>query len=68
MKEMITVLEMKDLLGICKSKAYELVWQKKVPFIRIGKAYRIPVKLLNEHITKAALNHEELPEHPSIGV
>lgn len=68
MKEMLTVMEMKDLLGIGKSKAYELVWQKKVPFIKIGAEYRIPAKLLFEHITKAALNHDELSEHPQIGV
>ncbi|MCK4260961.1 MAG: helix-turn-helix domain-containing protein [Halanaerobiales bacterium] len=61
--EMLTVEDMRKFLKIGRNKAYELVAQKKVPFVRIGSEIRIPKHLLMNHVEKAALNQQQLPEY-----
>jgi len=39
--ELLTVLEMANLLKISRSKAYELIKIKNFPIIKIGKCIRI---------------------------
>ncbi len=60
--EMLTVMEMTKILRIGRSKGYELVAKKQVPFLRIGSEIRIPLNLLKSHIQQAAQNHAELSE------
>lgn len=38
---LITVMEMADLLKISRSKAYSLIKEKNFPIIRMGKLIRI---------------------------
>lgn len=61
-KELITVAEMIKILRIGRTKGYELIAKKKVPFFRIGSDIRIPLNLLKDHVQKAAIKHVELPE------
>lgn len=41
MDKLITIIELKELLNISRSKAYELVKMKDFPIVRIGKCIRI---------------------------
>ena len=43
-KSTYTVDEIQDILKIGRSSAYNLIKQKVFPFVRIGRAIRIPVK------------------------
>lgn len=45
-----TVSEAAELLGISKSYAYDLVKQKKLPVLEIGKRRVIPKRMLEEWI------------------
>ena len=40
-KNLITIMEMADLLNISRSKAYSLTKEKDFPIIRIGKLIRV---------------------------
>ena len=44
--ELITVIEMAEILKISRSKAYSLIKQVGFPIIRIGKCVRIPRKAM----------------------
>lgn len=41
MNEILTIKELKEILKISRSKAYELVKMKDFPIIKIGKSIRI---------------------------
>jgi len=41
MNNLITVLEMANILKISRSKAYSIIKQKDFPLIKIGKCIRI---------------------------
>lgn len=49
-KIVYTVSEAAELLGISKSYAYDLVKQKKLPVLEIGKRRVIPKRMLEEWI------------------
>ena len=51
-KETYTVKEIAKKLGIGMNKAYELVNQKQIPSIKIGKKYLIPRKALAQWIDR----------------
>jgi len=40
-KDVLSVMEVAELLGICRSKAYELVNKEGFPRFKIGKTIRI---------------------------
>jgi len=44
--DLLTVLEMADVLKISRSKAYEIIKEKTFPIIKIGKCIRISKKEL----------------------
>lgn len=43
-KMVYTVKEMSDILGVGMNKAYDLIHEKRVPFIRVGRKFKIPKK------------------------
>ena len=47
-------LEVAELLGISKSKVYELLASGALPSIRIGSSIRVPVAELKKWIAKQA--------------
>lgn len=49
-KDVLTVDDVKDILGIGKNKAYELVRSGKIESLEIGKKYRIPKVFLINYI------------------
>ena len=52
MDKLMTILEVKELLNISRSKAYELVKMKDFPIVRIGKCIRINKNDLFEWLHK----------------
>lgn len=60
-KIVYTVKEMAQLLGISKSYAYELVKERKVPVLDLGKRKVIPKDRLDEWIRE----NTELSEVPT---
>ena len=60
-KMVYTVKEMAQLLGISKSYAYELVKERKVPVLDLGKRKVIPKDRLDEWIRE----NTELSEVPT---
>ena len=52
-KKLLTVSEAADLLGLGRSKAYELVMRGELKSILIGRARRVPVAALDEFIQRA---------------
>jgi len=55
--DLLTVLEMADVLKISRSKAYEIIKEKTFPIIKIGRCIRISKKELFNwlHNTKNVL-------------
>ena len=48
----LTVREMAQSLGICRSKAYALTQRADFPTVRLGKKVVIPVAALQEWLAK----------------
>jgi excisionase family DNA binding protein len=46
----LTVTEAASLLGISRNSAYELVRQKRLPHIRLGRSVRIPRRIFERWI------------------
>ena len=59
-KATFTVKEAAAYLGIGRNKAYELVNDKAIPSIRIGKQFRIPVKALDRWLDTASASNLEV--------
>ena len=51
-KKLLTVSEAADMLGLGRSKAYQLVMQGELRSIQIGRARRVPVAALDEFIQR----------------
>lgn len=51
-KKLLTVAEAADLLGLGRSKAYQLVMRGDLPSIQIGRARRVPTSALDDFIAR----------------
>jgi excisionase family DNA binding protein len=51
--------EVGEALGICRSKAYELIASGEIPSIRIGGCVRVPVDKLREWIERKGIDRTE---------
>ncbi|MCP4607762.1 MAG: helix-turn-helix domain-containing protein [Planctomycetes bacterium] len=49
-KLLLKVSEAGEMLGVGRSRMYEMLATKELPSIRIGKSYRIPSKALNQWV------------------
>lgn len=49
-KILLRPAEVADMLGIGRSKTYELIAAGQIPSIRIGTAVRVPLELLQEWV------------------
>ena len=47
---LLTVVEVSQLLGISRSKAYQLMRQREIPTITLGKNVRVKIEDLEEYI------------------
>lgn len=50
----ISVAEAAQYLGIGRNRIYDLLHEGKLPAVRLGKNYRIPIKSLDEWLDKEA--------------
>ncbi len=49
-KLLLKVSEAGEMIGVGRSRMYEMICTGEIPSIRIGKSIRIPVKALTEWI------------------
>jgi excisionase family DNA binding protein len=61
---MLKPAEAAELLGIGRTKVYELIRADLIPYRRVGKPLRVPVALLKAWV-EAPENREQLREAPS---
>lgn len=63
-KKLLTVGEAADLLGLGRSKTYELVMKGQLQSVQIGRARRVPATAVDEFVQKcvdeADLNYPSL--------
>ncbi len=68
-KLLLRPAEAGEVLGLGRSKIYELLANGSIPSIRIGKSVRVPVEQLREWLNNQPLNSdgEELEESADSG-
>jgi len=49
-KDILTVKELCEILGIGKNTAYRILKSGEIKSVRIGKVYKIPKKYLKEYL------------------
>ncbi len=59
--------EVTELLGLSRSRVYELLYQRQLPSVRIGRSIRIPVRALNEWVEQQQLDQQK-GESEKLGV
>lgn len=59
---LLTVREVTEVLAIGKTKSYELIWQGRIPSVRIDGAVRVPASGLEDFI--ASLPSAGIPTMP----
>ena len=57
------VPEVGELVGIGRSKAYQLVASGEIPSIRIGRAVRVPAQALKDYLARKQAEAEG-EQHP----
>lgn len=58
-KEIMSVKELSQYLGIGKSKIYSLIKQKKIPASKIGRQYRFSKTLIDAWLKEKVITKEE---------
>ena len=53
-KLVYTVQETAEILNIGMNKAYEMIQQKQIPFIRVGRKFLIPKQALEKWLSESA--------------
>ncbi len=51
-KRLLNIKEASEYLGIPKGSLYKLVWQRRIPFVKIGKALRFDKEKIDKWIEK----------------
>ena len=54
MPDVMTVLDVAEVMGISRNSAYELVHSKGFPKVTVGKMYRIPKVRFEQWLNSAA--------------
>jgi excisionase family DNA binding protein len=64
-KLIYSVIEMAELLGIGRSKAYELVRSGTIPSLRLGRRIIIPKLALSRFLAECAHQNDDEADHQS---
>lgn len=56
--DVLTVQQVRQVLGIGRTAVYKLVEQKQIRCFKIGNAYKIPKTALIEFIQQSCINNE----------
>ena len=59
-KATFTVKEAAAYLGIGRNKTYDLLNERAIPYVRIGKQFRIPIKALDRWLETASASNLEV--------
>ncbi len=50
--------EVTELLGLSKSRVYQLLCQRQIPSVRIGRSIRVPSQALTEWVEQQQLDQQ----------
>lgn len=64
---LLTVSEAAGLLGISRSKAYELIAADELHSVRIGTCRRVPRQALAHYIERLCAEHDPCPGDAALG-
>lgn len=53
-KTVYNVADLCNMLSIGRTTVYQLLKEKKIPSIRLGKRYIVPINIFNEWLEKGA--------------
>ena len=54
---LLRVHEAAHTLGVSRAKAYELIADRIIPSIRVGRSIRVPAKALQQWIDRQLIDH-----------
>ena len=57
--DVVTVPELQEMIGICRTKAYELISSGAIMSFRVGRSIRIPKKFIIEYLFNNRYNCTE---------
>ncbi len=57
-------VEAAEMLGVGRSKLYELIADGALPTVRIGRRHRVPIDALHRWVEQRASTGGELPSNP----
>lgn len=63
-KEVMSVKELAEYLGIGKSKIYSLIKQKKIPASKIGRQYKFSKTVIDSWLKEKIIIKKEEPQIP----
>ena len=58
--ELLTVKQMQEILCVGKNKAYEIVKQNELTYMKIGSTIRIPKESLKKYILSVCYNENKV--------
>lgn len=64
MKDIMSVQELTQYIGIGRSKIYSLIRKKKIPASKIGRQYRFSKELIDDWMKENVITREE--PHPAL--
>lgn len=59
-KNYFSVDELADYLGISKNTVYSWVWQKRIPYVKVGKLLKFNMRLIEAWLEKNTINEINL--------
>jgi excisionase family DNA binding protein len=64
--DVVTIEELMEILAIGRNKAYELLQSGQIKALKLGKAYRIPKKCIEEYVLEKVQMKIEAIRHQTI--
>ena len=64
-KDVMSIKELSEYLGIGKSKIYNLIRQNKIPALKIGRQYRFSKDVIDNWLKEKIIT---IPEAPQMGL
>ncbi|MFH1541120.1 MAG: helix-turn-helix domain-containing protein [Elusimicrobiota bacterium] len=61
-KDIMSIKELAEYLGIGKSKIYNLIRQNKIPASKIGRQYRFSKDIINNWLKEKIITKQSIPQ------
>jgi len=59
-KRIMGICELADFLGVSKNTIYSWVWQKKIPYTKLGRLVKFDLKAIERWMEKSTVGVPEL--------